>query len=54
MNLMQEMKRVQEMNKNTAGLTDEQRRKNAEEMMLKFSKIMGIGEDDDDEGQAFE
>jgi hypothetical protein len=48
-NLMQEMKRVQEMNKNTAGLTDEQRRKNAEEMMLKFSKIMGIGEDDEDE-----
>ena len=47
-NLMQEMKRVQETNKNQTGLTDEQRRKNAEEMMLKFSKIMGIGEDEDD------
>ena len=49
MNLMQEMKRVQELNKNTTGLTDEQRRKNAEEMMLKFSKIMGIGEDEEDD-----
>lgn len=47
-NLMQEMKRVQETNKNQTSLTDEQRRKNAEEMMLKFSKIMGIGEDEDD------
>lgn len=47
-NLMQEMKRVQETNKNQIGLTDEQRRKNAEEIMLKFSKIMGIGEDEDD------
>lgn len=35
-NLMQEMKRVQELNKNQSGMTDEQRRKNAEEMMLKF------------------
>ena len=40
------MKRVQEINKTQAGLTDEQRRKNAEEMMIKFSKIMGIGEED--------
>ena len=48
-NLMQEMKRVQEMNKNQTGLTDEQRRKNAEEMMLKFSKIMGIGEDEEED-----
>ena len=39
---------MQETNKNQTGLTDEQRRKNAEEMMLKFSKIMGIGEDEDD------
>jgi hypothetical protein len=34
------------MNKNQNGLTDDQRRKNAEEMMLKFSKVMGIGEED--------
>ena len=36
LNLMQEMKRVQEINKNTPGITDEQRRKNAAEMMAKL------------------
>ena len=35
-NLMQQMKRVQEINKNTPGITDEQRRKNAAEMMAKL------------------
>ena len=42
------MKRVQEINKNQPGITDEQRRKNAEEMMIKFSKVMGIGLDEAD------
>jgi hypothetical protein len=37
-NLMQEMKRVQEINKNQPGITDDQRRKNAEEMMMKFAE----------------
>ena len=36
LNLMQEMKRVQEINKNTPGITDEQRRKNAADMMAKL------------------
>lgn len=36
LNLMQEMKRVQEINKNTPGITDEQRRKNAADMMVKL------------------
>ena len=40
------MKRVQEINKNQPGITDEQRRKNAEEIMIKFAQTMGIGEDD--------
>jgi len=45
-NLMQEMKRVQEVNRYQEGLTDEQRRKNAEAIMLKFAQTMGIGEED--------
>lgn len=40
------MKRIQEINKNTPGITDEQRRKNAELMMIKFAKQMGIGDED--------
>jgi hypothetical protein len=40
------MKRVQEINKNTPGITDEQRRKLAEEMMIKFARTMDIGEED--------
>ena len=36
-NLMREMKRVQEINKNTVGLTDEERRKNAADVMIKLS-----------------
>jgi hypothetical protein len=43
---MQEMKRVQEVNRYTEGITDEERRKNAEQMMIKFAQAMGIGEDD--------
>ena len=34
------------MNRNQPGITDEQRRKNAEEMMLKFAETMGIGDED--------
>jgi hypothetical protein len=36
-NLMREMKRVQEINKNTVGITDEERRKNAADVMIKLS-----------------
>ena len=41
---MQEMKRVQEINRFTEGITDEERRKNAEQMMQKFAEAMKIGE----------
>lgn len=34
------------MNKNQQGISDEQRRKNAEEMMIKFAQTMGIGDED--------
>jgi hypothetical protein len=33
-----------------AGLTDDQRRKNAEELIVKLSRYMNIEEDDEDEG----
>lgn len=48
--LMQEIKNLREVNK---CLTDEERRKNAEEMILKLSQYMDIdgGEEDDDFGE---
>lgn len=46
--LMNEMRNMQLRNKNDSSLTDEQRRKNAEDMMLKIAAMMDFGEDDVD------
>lgn len=49
--LMNEMRNMQLRNKNDPSLTDEQRRKNAEDMMLRLAAMMDIGDDSyDDEG----
>ena len=45
MGIMEEMKNLRERNKN---LTDEERRKNAEEMIMKLSKYMNMDEEDYD------
>jgi hypothetical protein len=44
--LMEEIKRIRDMNKN---LTDEERRKNAESMILKLSSYMALGDDEDED-----
>ena len=44
--LMNEMRNMQLRNKNDSSLTDEQRRKNAEDMMLKIAAMMGMGDED--------
>jgi hypothetical protein len=41
---------LREVNKT---LTDEERRKNAEEMVMKLSQFMNIDEDDEDEDEAY-
>ena len=46
-NLMHEMKRVQEINMG-ANISDEQRRKNAADMMAKFAQCMGLDGSDDE------
>lgn len=46
MKLMQDIKNLREVNKT---LSDEERRKNAEEMVMKLSQFMDIDEDDEDE-----
>ena len=50
MKLMQDIKNLREVNKT---LTDEERRKNAEEMVMKLSQFMNIDEDDEDEDEAY-
>ena len=47
--LMSEMRNMQMMSKN---LTDEQRRKNAEEMMMKLAAMMDIGDSDGDHSDS--
>jgi hypothetical protein len=43
--LMNEMRNMQLRNKNDPSLTDEQRRKNAEDMMLKIAALMDFGDE---------
>lgn len=50
MKLMQDIKNLREVNKT---LTDEERRKNAEEIVMKLSHFMNIDEDDEDEDEAY-
>jgi hypothetical protein len=50
MKLMQDIKNLREVNKT---LTDEERRKNAEEMVMKLSQFMNIDEDDENEDEAY-
>ena len=50
MKLMQDIKNLREVNKT---LSDEERRKNAEEMVMKLSQFMDIDEDDEDEDEAY-
>jgi hypothetical protein len=53
MKLMQDIKNLREVNKT---LTDEERRKNAEDMILKLSQYMNLneeGEDEEDEDEAY-
>lgn len=50
MKLMQDIKNLREVNKT---LTDEERRKNAEDMVMKLSQYMNIDEDDEDEDEAY-
>lgn len=50
MKLMQDIKNLREVNKT---LTDEERRKNAEEMVMKLSQFMNIDEDEEDEDEAY-
>jgi hypothetical protein len=50
MKLMQDIKNLREVNKT---LSDEERRKNAEEMVMKLSQFMNIDEDDEDEDEAY-
>jgi len=47
--LMTEMRNMQMMSKN---LTDEQRRKNAEEMMMKLAAMIDIGDSDGDHSDS--
>lgn len=50
MKLMQDIKNLREVNKT---LTDEERRKNAEEMVMKLSQYMNIDEDEEDDDEAY-
>ena len=50
MKLMQDIKNLREVNKT---LTDEERRKNAEEMVMKLSQFMNIDEDEEDDDEAY-
>ena len=50
MELMQDIKNLREVNKT---LTDEERRKNAEEMVMKLSQYMNIDEDEEDDDEAY-
>lgn len=43
--LMNEMRAMQLRNKNDPNMTDEQRRKGAEEMMKRIAAVMNIGDD---------
>lgn len=48
--LIEQIKNVKESNKN---LTDEDRRKNAENIMMKLAAMMDLGSDDEDEAREY-